>query len=587
MHSRNRTIAPSSSTAPAAVRRLGGGMASALLAGLLAACSSTPLPPWEQGPAVQAGQVHRLPPGQAMPMGVQGEAAAPYSPAVAARFAEPAVRYATPGLQQGREQFSSNEEIQSFLGQLAARPVAGVAAQPLVIGRSQAGAPIHALLVGKGVTLDPAGFARSGKPTVLLIGQQHGNEPAAGEALLVAAEQLLNGQWASALNQLNVIIVPRANPDGALAGRRALGNDIDLNRDHLLLRTPEARALAQLVRDYRPLVIVDSHEFSVMGRVQQKFQLVQAYDAMLQYANTPNIGDFTIKSANEWFVQPMFQELKRHDLRAQWYFTTSSDMQDQSLSMGGIRPDTGRNVNGLKNAVSLLIETRGVGIGRHHIQRRVHTHVVLVRKVLEQAAVRASHLQQVKSYVEREAASSACSGQIVIEAAQTQEHKEVLLLDPNTGADVVRKLPWKSSLQLQSTRQRNRPCGYLLAQSEGDAVARLQMLGVNVLRVAETGALQVERYQETAREQGQRQDVLGPMGSEAQILRVQVQLARERVTVPAGSYYVPMGQPLANLAIAALEPDTQNSYFANRIQHDLGSLVRVVEPPALVFEEVE
>ncbi|RMX14934.1 peptidase M14 [Vandammella animalimorsus] len=585
MHPRNRTIAPSSSSAPTG-RRLGAGMASALLVGLLAACSSTPLPPWDQGPAVQAAQVHRLPPGQAMPMGVQGEAGA-YSPAVAARFAEPAVRYATPGLQQGREQFTSNEEIQTFLGQLAARPVAGVAAQPLVIGRSQAGAPIHALLVGKGVTLDPAGFARSGKPTVLFIGQQHGNEPAAGEALLVAAEQLLNGQWASALNQLNVIIVPRANPDGALAGRRALGNDIDLNRDHLLLRTPEARALAQLVRDYRPLVIVDSHEFSVMGRVQQKFQLVQAYDAMLQYANTPNIGDFTIKAANEWFVQPMFQELKRHDLRAQWYFTTSSDMQDQSLSMGGIRPDTGRNVNGLKNAVSLLIETRGVGIGRHHIQRRVHTHVVLARKVLEQAAVRASHLQQVKSYVEREAASSACSGQVVIEAAQTQEHKEVLLLDPNTGADVARRLPWKSSLQLQSARQRNRPCGYLLAHSEGDAVARLQMLGVNVLRVAEAGDLQVERYQETAREQGQRQDVLGPMGSEAQILRVQVQLARERVTVPAGSYYVPMGQPLANLAIAALEPDTQNSYFANRIQHDLGSLVRVVEPPTLVFEEVE
>ncbi|MDO4725171.1 MAG: M14 family metallopeptidase [Comamonadaceae bacterium] len=585
MHPRTRTIAPTSSTAPAG-RRLGGGMASLLLAGLLAACSSTPLPPWEQGPAVQAGQVQRLPPGQPVAMGVQGEAAA-YSPAVAARFAEPAVRYATPGLQPGREQFSSNEEIQSLLGQLAARPVAGVAAQPLVIGRSQAGAPIHALLMGKGVTLDPAGFARSGKPTVLLIGQQHGNEPAAGEALLVAAEQLLNGQWASVLSQLNVIVVPRANPDGALAGQRALGNDIDLNRDHLLLRTPEARALAQLVRDYRPLVIVDSHEFSVMGRVQQKFQLVQAYDAMLQYANTPNIGDFTIKAANEWFVQPMFEELKRHDLRAQWYFTTSSDMQDQSLSMGGIRPDTGRNVNGLKNAVSLLIETRGVGIGRHHIQRRVHTHVVLLRKVLEQAAVRASHLQQVKSYVEREAASSACSGQIVIDAAQTQEHKEVLLLDPNTGADVVRRLPWKSSLQLQSTRQRNRPCGYLLAHSEGEAVARLQMLGVNVLRVAEAGDLQVERYQETAREQGQRQDVLGPMGREAQILRVQVQLARERVTVPAGSYYVPLGQPLANLAIAALEPDTQNSYFANRIQHELGSLVRVVEPPALVFEEVE
>ena len=54
--------------------------------------------------------------------------------------------------------------------------------------------------------------------------------------------------------------------------------------------------------------------------------------------------------------------------------------------MGGAQPDTGRNVNGLKNAVSVLLETRGVGIGRWHLARRVHTHVVAIAQLLESAA---------------------------------------------------------------------------------------------------------------------------------------------------------------------------------------------------------
>ncbi|WP_244609977.1 M14 family metallopeptidase [Lampropedia puyangensis] len=558
----------------------------ALAAMLLAACSTTPLPPWPGGDKASATPTKRLPPGAStVELGVVGQS--DYSSAVAARFPDPEVRYATPGLQEGRSTYSSNEEIRAYLRDAAASAPTGVTAQLQSIGQSQQGADIHALFIAKGPGASPSDFANSGKPTVLFVGQQHGDEPAGSEALLVAARQLLGGPLSDTLNAINVIVLPRANPDGAAADTRTLANQIDLNRDHLLLRTPEARALARLVRDYRPSVIVDNHEYTVAGRFQSKFQGVQAYDAMLQFANTPNIGEFVVKASNEWFTEPVFAALKADKLTAQWYYTTSTDPQDLTLAMGGIRPDTGRNVNGLKNAVSLLIETRGIGIGRTHIQRRVHTHVVAIGKVLEQAAARASHLKQVQAFVARDAASQACQGTLVIDAAQTQQQRDITMLDPNTGADVVRNLPWKSSLQIRPTLERKRPCGYLLAGSESDAVSRLQMMGVSVLRVAEAGSLQVDQYTETSREEGTRQDVRGAIGGEKPVTRVKVQLTPQRVDVPSGSFYVPMGQPLANLAAAALEPDTQNSYFANGIQHDLGNVVRVTEPPALVFEEVE
>jgi hypothetical protein len=107
------------------------------------------------------------------------------------------------------------------------------------------------------------------------------------------------------------------------------------------------------------------------------------------------------------------------------------------------------------------------------------------------------------------------------------------------------------------------------------------------MRVAEPGAMLAETYRETARETGDRQDVIGTIAGGTGIVRVQVSTVRSAVDAPAGSFYVPLNQPRANLAVAALEPDTQNSYFANRMIEDLGQMARVMATPALVFEETE
>ena len=83
------------------------------------------------------------------------------------------------------------------------------------------------------------------------------------------------------LSRVNVLIIPRANPDGAENFTRDLANGINLNRDHLLLSTPESRAIASVLNQYQPDVVLDSHEYSVAGRWVEKFGALQRYDAML------------------------------------------------------------------------------------------------------------------------------------------------------------------------------------------------------------------------------------------------------------------------------------------------------------------
>ncbi|ABE44079.1 M14 family metallopeptidase [Polaromonas sp. JS666] len=584
------------------------------LAALLAACTSVPLPPWTpsssppvaRAPASPPASVVTAPRPAAPPAAVQispvappsrlpatpssapADPPAPYSAAVAARFPAPSVIYDTPGLQAGRTSFTTLAEIQAWLRDQAmvASQAPGVKAAVLPIGRSQRGEPLEALVLTHASGTDPSALQATGRPTVLLVGQQHGDEPAGSEALLIIARELAQGRLRPVLEHINVVIVPRANPDGAATDQRVTSGGLDMNRDHLLLNTPETQALAQLTRDYRPTVVVDAHEYTVVGRFLQKFGTVQKFDTLLQYATTANIPEFLTKAAEEWYRRPLLAALKTQGLSTEWYYTTSTDLADRKISMGSTQPDTGRNVNGLKNSVSLLIETRGVGIGRLHIQRRVHTHVTAITSVLASTAQRASDLNQLRPYLDKEVSAQACRDEAIVEAAATPAQYELLMLDPVSGADKAVTVDWDSALALRKVKVRARPCGYWLSADSGKAVDRLRLHGVQVLRVAEPGSLLGDSYRESSRTTGERQDVRGTIAGGAPVIKAQVSLLRGVVDVPRGSYYVPLNQPLGNLVLAALEPDTQSSYFANQILDGLQSTVRVMAEPAIKFEDL-
>lgn len=594
---------------------------SAAIALALGACSSTPLPPWPAQPVAKApatlpAPLPKTPAATAKPvpaplgtpqarsteatatpvapppvLSTRAEAplTPPYSPAVSARFPDPSVVYSTPGLGRDRRAFTTNAELGQWLSDLTALQ-SGNSTRPqlLHLGPSQSGTPISGLLLTRAKSASPAALETAGRPTVLMVGQQHGDEPAGAEALLIIARELApGGLLEPLLDKINVIVVPRANPDGAEAGTRTTANGIDMNRDHLLLNTPEARAIAKLVRDYRPILVVDAHEYTVVGRFLEKFNAIQKYDALLQHTTTANYPEFLTKASLEWYHSPMVGALKEQGLSSEWYYTTSTNKDDKAISMGGTQPDTGRNVHGLKNAVSLLIETRGVGIGRNHIQRRVHTQVIAMTSALRSTADKAGPLEQVRSFVVRDTTAQACRDQVTIEATATPEQRDLTFLDPVTGEDRAVRVDWNSSLKLRALQSRARPCGYWLNANTTSAVERLKLMGVQVMRVAEAGSLLAETYQETSREVAERRDVRGTIAGGSDIVRVNVTPARTAIDVPAGSYYVPLNQPLANIAVAALEPDTQNSYFANRLIEALDDTARVMSTPSLVFEETD
>lgn len=555
-------------------------MASSVLA--LAACSSTPLPEWP-APNPTSTRTQPLPSTTTAPRTTPAPSAAsaspvmsnhhvqalPYNAAVAALFPDPSERYSTPGLADGRRSFTTNSELADLLRELSQQhmgssPRLGV----LTSGNAQSGTPIYAVIATQATAITPLALDESKRPTVMIVAGQQGTDAAASEAVLALTKELAaGGLLAPLLDKINIVLVPRANPDGFDKAIATTADGTDLRFDHLALKTPEARFLAKLARDYRPSVLLDAGEFDALEPTLQRFGAVRANDMGLQYGISPNSHEFVTKAAREWMHQPAAQALAQAGLRVDWAFTATGNTAAQGFAMGMVDPTTLRNASSLKNVASMEAHSRGSDLGRTHVQRRVHGHITTMMAVLQNAAQRAEDLRKVGSFVTRDIASRACRGTLAVQAQPRTEQREVTLVDVSSAQLVQKTTAWRSGLDVTAPRTRSNACGYWLSANAVQATERLEMLGVNVQRVAELSSLEAETFEG------------GSTGGTPS------SLARSRLEAAPGSYYVSMNQPLAFLAAAALEADTPYSFFSSGVLGNLNDIARVIAPPQIVFEE--
>jgi hypothetical protein len=475
---------------------------------------------------------------------------------VAARFPDPDVHYSTPAFAAEKQDFTSQDELMAFLRDLSGR----AASMRLdASARSQQGRELPVLLFSR----DQNALGDGSKPVVLIIGQQHGNEPAGGEAALVLAQRLGTGDLANLLDAIDVIVVPRANPDGADGFVRGLANGIDPNRDHTLLRTPEIRTIGALFVRYKPQLVLDCHEFTVAGRWVTKVGGVQRIDAMIQYAAVPNLPPSLARAEAELFLPAILAAFDANGLTHDWYHTTNGSRVDSPVAMGGIGPDTGRNVAGLRNAVSFLLETRGVGLGRAHLARRVQTHVVAAVAILQLAAKDPGSLMALSQRAATEASTSITP--LVIAARQHPELREMKFLDPKTGADKPVTVTWLSALDIEVTGTRQRSAGYLVSHDAAQAIETLNRAGLVVHVITQPGTIGGDHYRATEITTGAKEDGRGDDTGAGAIVKGTYVLEPADIAIAPNDLFVPLDQPLAGLAAALLEPESDAGLVANRL----------------------
>ncbi|WP_347160088.1 M14 family metallopeptidase [Pontibacter chitinilyticus] len=109
--------------------------------------------------------------------------------------------------------------------------------------------------------------AGQGPTKIMLWSQMHGDEPTATMALFdlfnfLQQSDQLDPVRRQILEQTTLYIVPMLNPDGAEKYKRRNALEIDLNRDALRLRSPEARLLKNLCDSLQPAFGFNLHDQS-------------------------------------------------------------------------------------------------------------------------------------------------------------------------------------------------------------------------------------------------------------------------------------------------------------------------------------
>ncbi|MDA1027849.1 MAG: M14 family metallopeptidase [Bacteroidetes bacterium] len=170
------------------------------------------------------------------------------------------------------DQTTSYEEVLAFLNTAVSN---STKLHQTTFGYSFEGRPLPLVVFGDVESASPEDVLASGKLRVFIQANIHAGEVCGKEALLMMIRSMAEGEYSELLSNMVVIMAPIYNADGnekvnlfnrprqngphGGMGQRPNAQGLDLNRDHMKVKSPEARSLIGVFNAYDPHVVMDLH----------------------------------------------------------------------------------------------------------------------------------------------------------------------------------------------------------------------------------------------------------------------------------------------------------------------------------------
>jgi len=449
----------------------------------------------------------------------------------------------------------------------------------------------------------PEDVVRSGKPVVLIVNNVHGGEVAGKDASMAIMRDLVMGDLRPLLDQVVVLNVPTINPDGAEVRRRTNEQRFDLNRDYLKLESQEVGALVTKVLNvWQPDIWVDTHHG---GSVPYTL----TYQTNMNPGGDPELARF----GNDEILASVRRALRAEDYDGFWYSGPGRVGGVDGWTPTSVEPRKQHVYGAYINSLGFLFETpsgshrlmangtkvapipreetykhqvRGQYIGQRELIRFAAERGADVRKLLADARARAIarghddsdddqiplEYRQVNRANEdfwvrvgggrggggrgggRAGGAAGAAG-----AARGRAGAGGAAAPPpqGRGAGQPQEVTFERVnrpvfTKFEVTRATTRPWGYFIPPGAAKVVPLLLDQQITVQRLTEPVTVEVEVYYAT--------EVRADQYFQGHYLRaVKADKRTEKMTLPAGTLFVPSGQARSNLVSYLLEPETDDN----------------------------
>ena len=461
-------------------------------------------------------------------------------------------------------------------------------------GNTVEGRPLPLVVFGHTTDARPASVTAADRTRVWLQATIHGGEVCGKEALLMLIRDLVSGEHDDWLSSLTLLIAPIYNADGneriesdnrnfqlgpiGGMGERANAQGLDLNRDHLKLESPEARALSRAYQEYDPHVVVDLH---TTNGTQHAYHLTYAPPL---HPNTHPAIDALLR--NEW-LPAVREAVKTTDGWEFYYYgnVPRTAGTDPSWRTFDHRPRFNNNYVGLRNRVGILSEAYAYA----PFEERVAATFRFIEEVLTFAHDRADAIAMLVEQVDGESVVGAnlatratpqrSAEPIEILLGQTEEVLNPYTREPmRRRLDVVEPTPMYEygTFATADDSDEVAPEAYYVPADLTPVVDLLAVQGVDGAPLDSATTITAEQFVITG-------SSLADRAFEGHRERT-VEGAWEPVqrTVPAGTIVVPLSQPLGRLVFTLLEPRSDDGAVTWNLLDDhveTGAVYPIVRVP--------
>jgi Zinc carboxypeptidase len=408
----------------------------------------------------------------------------------------------------------------------------------------------------------PEAVKKTGKLRVYIQGNIHAGEVEGKESAQILLRELAEGKHADWLQSMVLLIGPIYNADGnekmapnnrgrqngpiVGQGQRPNAQSYDLNRDHMKLESPEARAFVQLMNDYDPQVAMDLH--TTNGSVHGYYL---TYAPPLNPATDPAIIDLLRK---DWLPAVTKAIKTKYDWDFYYYGNIEGRGEERAWRSFDSRPRFNNNYIGLRNRVAILSEAYAYAT----FEDRIKATSRFIDETLTYANAHAASIKKLTADADRR---SVIGSKLALRAEleRTPEPVEIILgevteeKNPISGNTMNRRADVRKPERMpeygtfKATETERVPSAYYVPPGLTNAIDRLRAHGIMMTPLKAAQAMQVEEFRiegtELAREfQGHKERSITGAWT-----------AAER-QLPAGTIRIDLKQPLARLAFYLLEP---------------------------------